>query len=181
MASNTISYVTTWLSQKSKNVVSGLVDLSKINTALVDNLNFSVKNKWVTTKQTIEAIAATIEGWLSTRVHCDKEIYKGMYQDTLKQWTILKHKIESIISNMNTMKKKPHELQNVTGNFYNGLQRLLLQWERKVNESAVYPDEKIWFDTQDWNYEMKDLKEKKDMMTWMSHRVEDILYMNQIA
>ena len=79
------------------------------------------------------------------------------------------------------MKKKPHELQNVTGNFYNGLQRLLLQWERKVNESAVYPDEKIWFDTQDWNYEMKDLKEKKDMMTWMSHRVEDILYMNQIA
>lgn len=181
MALNTRSYVTTWLSQRSKNVVSGLVDLSKINTALVDNLNFSVKNKWVTTKQTIEAIAATIEGWLSTRVHCDKETYKNMYQDILKQWTILKHKIESIISNMNTMKKKPHELQNVVGNFYNWLQRLLLQWERKVNESSVYPDEKIWFDTQDWNDEIKDLMEKKDMMTWMSHKVEDILYMNQIA
>ena len=120
---NKRDHASTMRSKKSNNLIASLAHLEITSSDLTNTFAFNVKDKWVTTKQTIENIAGTVEGWLSTRVYCDKETYKGMYQDTLKQWTILKHKIESIISNINTMKKKPHELPNVIGNFYNGLDR----------------------------------------------------------
>lgn len=180
MAANTREHTTAILSQKSRNVANWLTDLSKINNELVDTFAFSVINKWVTTKQTIEKVAATIEWWLSTRVYCDKEVYKGMYQKVLEQWTVLKHKIEHLKDISHSLDKKPTDLQKITANYYAWLCNLVTLWERKVNEVNVYPEKKVGFDTQDWSDEVDALQAKVGVMSSMNRKIEDILYMNHL-
>ena len=168
-------------SQQSKNLSAILANLAMAQSELWDTLNASIKDKWTTTKETIKNILGTIKGWAAKRVYCDKDMYKNMYQKMLEQWTIIKHQIETIISHLPKMKKKPAELWKITSNYYNGLCNLLQNWEKKVNESMVYPDKNIWFNVCDWDVEMKWLDEKADIMNSMQHKIEDILYMNHIA
>lgn len=181
MAPNTRDHSNTLRSKTSNNMITSLANRGITSNELVDTLNISVKNKWVTTKQTIEHIIATIEGWVSTRIYCDKEIYKGMYQKALAQWTILKHQIETINKDIHMIKKRPSEWVKITQHYYKWLCTLLALWEKKVTESAVYPEQKIWFDTQDWNKETEWLLNQVAIMENISHKVNDILYMNQLA
>jgi cell division protein FtsB len=164
---------------ESKNLIAGLAHLAVTKSNIVDTFATNLKQKWVTTKQTIEVIFATIEWWASTRIYCDKDVYKGMYQKLLAEWTILKHQIEHLNNNIATIQKKPKDLYNII-NFYHWLSSLLKIWERKIQEASVYPEAKIWFDTKDWNKEMNTLLEKDEGISNVSKTVKNTLYMNNI-
>lgn len=181
MPTKTVNHSSSIQSTESKELVASLANQAITRNALVDTFNVTVKNQSVTTKQTIEHIAATIDWWVSTRVYCDKDVYKWMYQKVLAQGTILKHQIETMKKHMNTMKKKTTELSKITENYYNGLCNLVTSWENKVKESTFYPDNKIGFNTNDWNAEIESLYQKVDVMNKIGHTVEDILYMNQLT
>jgi hypothetical protein len=162
-----------------KNLIASLTHLAITNSDIVDNFAVNLKDKWVTTKQTIDAIAATIDWWVSRRVYCDKDVYKGMYQRLLAEWTILRHQIEHINNNIDTMQKKPKDLYSIM-NYYYWLSTILQTWERKIQEATVYPEAKIWFDTNDWNREMTALLQKNEGMNNVSKKVKDTLYMNNM-
>ncbi len=180
MAPNTRNHAATIQWPESKNLIAIMAHLSETNSDLHNILgSATVAKKQYTTRQTLDNIYATIEWWVTKRVYCDKEKYRGKYTWLLEQWTILKHQIETIIANMNTLSKKPKNLWSVI-NYYNGLSRLLEIRDKKIHEINTYPEEKIWFDTEDRNTEVNSLLDKKMAMLNVSDYTKDILYMNKI-